>query len=181
MVGANTLALRSKSKNVSMTELLIQYVITNIHASESQKQAPLHVTAEGLPSNAKPLRRVGPIIDATDGGGNTPLHTALKGLCDHDDPDDRLLSTEIVQKLLRQEAKTQVRNNAGDTAMHIAVQTEDSSVVRLLLKSRADIALENVRDRTTLRLAKDTLIKRLGPIENQTCLLCLAPENLIGA
>jgi ankyrin repeat protein len=87
-----------------------------------------------------------------DNSGNSVLISAivLKG------------SPEVVSLILSKGADPNVRNNSGDTALHVAVRQKLSAQALLLLNAKADIFIANSNQETPLFLA---LTAKGGPLD----------------
>ncbi|MFA6263662.1 MAG: ankyrin repeat domain-containing protein [Candidatus Babeliales bacterium] len=83
-------------------------------------------------------------INAHDGGGNTPLHTALDSGC----------PPEVIRFLLNNRAKVNAQNNKGDTPLHTALyDCCQPGVILLLLNAGANVRARNKQGATPLHYA----------------------------
>jgi len=92
----------------------------------------------GLVELVKLLIQRGANVDAADVYGNKPLHdAACHGL-------------NVIQSLVLHGAKVNVQNVDGKTPLHVAIERQQSEVVKFLLNVGADIGLTDVWRNTPL-------------------------------
>ena len=88
------------------------------------------------------------VIDARDGAIMKSKKKWPFNVCE-----DRY--TKVVKFLLKIGADTNIKNNSGDTALHIAARYEMEYIVMLLLHYNADADLRNNRNETAMDLTKN--------------------------
>lgn len=85
-------------------------------------------------------------MNILDPYGNSILHHAIR----------TETTPHIVELLLRNGADINVQNNDLDTPLHLAIQTKNTPLVRVLLQFRPDITLKNKAGKSPKKLAEET-------------------------
>jgi len=111
----------------------------DVEAENVDGLRPIHYAVRtGLVELVELLIQHGANVDAADVYGNRPLHDAVcHGLI-------------VVQSLVHHGAKVNVQNVDGKTPLHVAIERQQSQVVKFLLNAGADIGLTDVWRNTPL-------------------------------
>jgi ankyrin repeat protein len=133
-------------------ELLLKHG-ANIDLQNNKRQTALHLALQHSHPNIIPLLlENGANVDAQDDDNSTPLHQAISRA-------DVELSR--VQLLLDRCTKIDLRNNKGQTALHLASQHGRLNIMRLLLENGADVDAPDGDGSTPLHQA----ISDVDPLE----------------
>lgn len=164
--GKRTTLLHNAAK-IGFKELVQQLINNgaNVVIRDSKKRTPLHYAATKEVAALLMLD-----INAKDESGNTPLHQAVQDnppeIVSFQDNPSEIVSfqknrPEIVSFIIANGAKVNVKNNNGQTPLHIAVLNKRFSrldnmqnIDRLLLEHGAEIIQDNYRT-TPLDIAVD--------------------------
>jgi len=111
----------------------------DIEAENVDGLRPIHYAVRtGLVELVELLIQHGANVDAADVYGNRPLHDSVyHGL-------------NVVQSLIHNGATVNVQNVDGKTPLHIAIERQQSEVVKFLLDAGADVGLSDVWRNTPL-------------------------------
>lgn len=116
----------------------------DIHATDDHGNSILHTAIECDDSHvAKACIEFGADVNASNEKGEHVLHTALRSGS----------SYNVIRMLLESGAATDAKDAVGDTALHVAVQTQRISAVRLCMSHGADINGRNNYGDTTFHHA----------------------------
>jgi len=132
-------------KSGSAAQLLLEHG-ASVHTRNKDGRTPLHLASEHeLYDVVALLMTFGADVDAQDNNNMTPLHCAIES------------SRPLVaaQLLLDHSASIHLRNKKGQTPLHLASRRGLSDVVAFLLKSGADVDLQDNDDKTPLLCASE--------------------------
>jgi ankyrin repeat protein len=161
--------------NSEIAKLLL-HAGADIEAINENGQTPLHIAAkEGNSEIVELLLCAGVIMDATDESGQTALHyrnkatmslllahgaaVNVRGGWDKATPLQMAVEGEqesIVQLLLAAKADTNVKDDTGTTALHLAATKGYASIARLLLGAKADVNIRDKWGHTALHYANNS-------------------------
>ena len=120
---------------------------------EARRSTPLHyAVGHGNVGFVQALLNAGADINARGSGGYTPLHLVAL----------HWSSPEMVETLLAGAPDPNVRDDNGDTALHIAAGLAHDTVVKALILGGADTELEDALGRTSAELARQQGHPRLA-------------------
>ena len=114
----------------------------NIHGSQ-----PLHRAAKaGSPELSQFFIKLGASVNATDCGGNTPLHEAA--------------NASVAKILVASGASVNTQNRHGKSPLHIAMESKREDIAVYLLQNGANIEISDLWMNTPLHyLSYDSLVK----------------------
>ncbi len=135
----------------------------NVNFLDEKGMAPLHYAIiDGKPSSIKILLEAGANPDFQDKAGNSALHHAMKALRDdlvslflNDDPDEK---SKLGLNNAAINVDTQLKNNDGDTPLHLYAKRGDHAGNQLLKKHGnrfpiSNLYIQNEKQETPLHCA----------------------------
>ncbi|EGY21248.1 uncharacterized protein VDAG_02772 [Verticillium dahliae VdLs.17] len=123
----------------------------DIFSHDNQGRTPLHTAAASMGIDSTTVVRFsvdrGLEVEDADEGGMTPLHHVLYSYdVLHKDAFDPEVSLANARYLLQRGANVNAKDLEGTTPLHLATWRGNSAVVKLLLKSGADVEARNRGD-----------------------------------
>ncbi|KAL4955269.1 ankyrin repeat-containing domain protein [Aspergillus filifer] len=113
-------------------------------------------------------------LDAVDKSGSTALHLAASRAINLEARDSRGREVEATQLLLLAKAKVNPRADAQMTALHIAAKQGDDAIVKLLVKSGADLEVKDSHLAVIDILLDNKVDVDLPGCDKRTPLICAA-------
>lgn len=130
----------AEDANLSIIHMLVD-AGAKLNVQDDQGRTALFIAAENKrPAVIKLLKSMGADVDISDYAGNTPLMVAQY--------------ENVINYLIAAEAKINLQNKVGETALMRAVLRNSMPAVIALLKAGADATLKNKEGKTALDLAK---------------------------
>ena len=155
--GSSALYLAAQSGNTKSLELLTKALKIDLNLSNNLGITPLHIASSENQFDAVKaiLKKQRANLDLADKDGYTPILTAIKK--GH---------IEIFEALLNAKASVDVKNNIGETALHIAARNGNTQIFDLLL-TKVDVDIRDASGKTALEIAesqKNEVIIKEGEI-----------------
>ncbi|RNJ59936.1 hypothetical protein D7B24_000653 [Verticillium nonalfalfae] len=150
---------------LATVEWLIE-IGADIFSRDNQGRTPLHTAAASMGIDSTAVVRFlvdkGLEVEDADEGGMTPLHHVLYSYdVLHKDAFDPEVSLANARYLLQRGANVNAKDLEGTTPLHLAAWRGNSAVVKLLLKSGADVEARNRADVKPIDHAKEDEIWEL--------------------
>lgn len=150
--GSTLLHWAAQENKVAVMEYLLLQRTIDIHHKNNQGQTALHLAASCRAAAAvECLLQHDAQIDSQDQWGCPPLHWALRSKC-----------LDTIMALLNGQANVNIKNAAGETALHIATYYGVENAVKLCLQR--DAANINSTDNAGYTPLHWAAIKGFGPI-----------------
>lgn len=146
------LFLAAANKHLEIVMFLLHYENTKVDARDVDKVTPLMIASnKGYINIVRLLLSAGADVNAANVSGATSLHLAAQ-----------LGFTDIVDVLIANGATLNVQGGKNhNTPLMLAALNGNISIVRLLLKAKADTAITNKNNKTALDLASNSSIEEL--------------------
>jgi len=136
---------------------LLNHQAVDLNTRDINNRTPLHLAVRGGKKlTVDALLKTGKVeINAKDTWGLTPLHLAA-----------REKFGDIVEELLRNQAKLDEVDQDGNSPLHLAARVGSSDIVRTLLLGKAGVNIRNKAEETPLHLAVNPEAKDDAAVSN---------------
>ena len=183
------------ASSVSVLKVLTDHNIENRDLLDNCGNSPLHTFIKSkVYSLAMFLLAADAVVDVKNNDGNTPLHLIctlkLHPLHHKQKLERKRLPISmcfdlpsVIQKLLSHVSSLSVKNNDGDTPLHIACRSKDVRLVNLLLESQheVDLTIQNNSGDTPFHIACATacfpIVDALLRLGNSVNVLAIKNSN----